>query len=47
MPLSNFSITQANNTTEKIALTENYEHKLQLQKIQLENFFITHKDEEW
>jgi len=47
MPLSNFSNTQEYYINDKIALNENDEHKLQLQRTRLHNFFIAHKKYEW
>lgn len=47
MPLRDFSITQGDNITDKRALSEHDEYKLQIQRNQLTNFFIVHKNEEW
>jgi len=47
MRLRDFPITQEDFITVNRALAEHNENKWQFQKIQLKNFFVKHKDEEW
>jgi len=47
MRIKDFPITQERFIIDNRSLAEHIKHKWHFQRIQLNNFFVAHKDEEW